>query len=325
MPCFKPMNTFTMAKLKKNGKLDIRFKCPTCGESSASQLPCGQCIGCRLERSRQWAVRGYHESQLYENNCFLTLTFNEENYPKNGSLFIEPFQLFMKKLRNYIISTNPVDKLKNPMLYKRWNKQHAPRFLHCGEYGDLYKRPHDHSIIFNFDFPDKEHRKNSKDGLPIYTSAILDKLWGKGDCYIGAVTFESIAYVARYITKKVNGKAAKKHYNFLDKETGETYDLKPEYITMSRKPGIGAPWLTKYKTDVYPLDEVVINGKRMKPPSFYDGQYEVSDPIAHTILKENRKVFSEQPSIQANNTSERLAVREKLKLLKIKSHVREIR
>lgn len=63
------------------------------------KLPCGQCIGCRLERSRQWAMRIIHEASMYDNNCFITLTYSPENLPPDGGLRKKHFQLFMKRLR----------------------------------------------------------------------------------------------------------------------------------------------------------------------------------------------------------------------------------
>lgn len=82
------------------------------------------------------------------------------------------------------------------------------------------------------------------------------------------LTFESAAYAARYITKKISGPEADTHYNVIDLETGEVYSSKiPEFIDMSRRPGIGKPFYEKFKTDIFPSDEVILRGIKMKPQS----------------------------------------------------------
>lgn len=57
--------------------------------------PCGGCVGCRLEKSRSWAVRCTHEASLYSSNCFLTLTYSPENLPKYGTLVPKHFTDFL--------------------------------------------------------------------------------------------------------------------------------------------------------------------------------------------------------------------------------------
>lgn len=235
------------------------------------QLPCGKCIGCRLERSRQWAVRIMHEAQMYDNNIFITLTYDDENLPKDGSLHKEHFQLFMKRLRSKYVPKVPEGFSEEEK--EAWLLKYGIRFYHCGEYGELLSRPHYHACIFNFDFPsyrvvdgveerDKEFFKTSN-GERLFTSKSLSELWGYGFCLIGELSFESAAYVARYCTKVVNGDDAEKHYS----------GKQPEYSTMSRRPGIGCTWYEKYKDDAYPSDYLVLNGSRMKPPRYYDVRF----------------------------------------------------
>lgn len=269
-------------------------------------LPCGQCIGCRLERSRQWAMRCYHEASMYEENCFITLTYNDEHLPENKSLDVAHFQKFMKRLR------------------KRFGA--GIRFFHCGEYGEKYFRPHYHACLFNFDFPDKKLWKVNNNHR-LYISESLSELWPFGFSTIGDVTFESAAYVARYIMKKVTGDAADSHYERVCLETGEVFNLKPEYTTMSRRPGIGKPWFDKYHKDVYPSDFVVINNKKLKPPKYYDTLEErYSDALKslgnvsyeHTFdsIKDSRKMKATK--FVDNNTPERLNVRESVQLARLK-------
>lgn len=233
-------------------------------------LPCGQCIGCRLERSRQWAVRCVHEATLYEENTFITLTYNDENLPENKSINVVHFQLFMKRLR------------------KKFSDR-TIRFFHCGEYGKKKSRPHYHAILFNFEFTDLKFKAMGKFDK-LYSSEVLDKLWGMGECYIGDVTFESAAYVARYLMKKVTNKKCRTDYRGrLHVCAKEHYgSRKAEYITMSRRPGIGKKFYEKYSKSIYPSDNVVIRGREMRPPKFYDSLLEKTDPDLLEKLKKIR-------------------------------------
>lgn len=232
-----------------------------------------------------------HESQLHQSNLFITFTYNAQNLPQNLSLNLRHFQLFLKKLR----------------------KKFGPniRFFHCGEYGEITNRPHYHAILFNFDLPDLKHYQTNRDGHRIYTSKILDKIWGHGECKVGSVTFESAAYVARYCTVKITGKKAAAHYG----------DRKPEYATMSRRPGIGSGWYAKYASETYPSDTVVSRGVPMRPPKAYDKWLEKSDPKLHAKVRAKRVQNASQHA--DDQTPERLRVREEVKRAQIRSLKRD--
>lgn len=238
-----------------------------------------------------------HEASLYEDNCFITLTYNDKHLPANRSVDVREYQLFMKRLR----------------------KRFGPniRFYHCGEYGAKLLRPHYHACLFNFDFADKRLFKIQNEQR-IYTSNSLEEIWPLGFSTIGSVTFDSAAYVARYIMKKMNGLLAGSHYQIIHPETGEVLDLRPEYTTMSRRPGIGAGWFEKFKGDVYPSDEVIVRGRSVRPPKYYDSLFEITDEDEYNLVK--RKRIVQGRIYKANNTPERLKVREtvlsaKLRLL----------
>jgi hypothetical protein len=305
MPCYRPIRGYRSRELTEKGKRPIVFSSSRGFLDMPVTIPCGQCIGCRLERSRQWAMRCLHEASLYDQNCFITLTYNPEHLPSDRSLHMEDFQKFMKRLRR---------KFGNGI-----------RFFHCGEYGSKNNRPHYHALLFNFDFPDRNHIE-TRLGNKYYTSEILNELWTdeKGESIgfslIGDVTFQSAAYVARYITKKVTGEKAENHYLGIDFETGECWDKKPEYVTMSRRPGIGKAWFDKHKNDVYPDDHVIINGKEMKPPKYYDKLLEEMVPSDYRVVKAKREKASELFS--ENNTYERLRTRERVQDLKFKKLIR---
>ena len=283
MTCYHPIGGFKGS----DGKLNVRWN-PDCGINPYIEVPCGSCIGCRLDQSRSWSIRCVHEAQMHNQNMFLTLTYSDDYLPAMGDLRIKHFQDFMKRLR------------------KRF--EDIPiRFFHCGEYGTLNKRPHYHALIFGLDMPDKILYQENR-GNKIYRSPLLETLWPLGFSTIGSVTWQSAGYVARYVMKKITGDMAKAHYERLDEETGEIYNLKPEYTTMSRRPGIGYDWYQKYKSDVFPHDYVVIEGKQFKPPIYYDRLLERDDPELHAEIKLRREKFA-QTNIQ-DSTPSRLAVRE---------------
>lgn len=152
------------------------------------------------------------------------------------------------------------------------------RFFHAGEYGENLGRPHHHACLFGFDFEDKKLWK-VKQGVRLWTSETLNRIWGHGYCVIGEVTFESAAYVARYIMKKITGEEAVDHYK----------GKEPEYTTMSRRPGIGKEFFDKFQSDIYNYDRVEIRNKLVRPPRYYDGLYEVEHPDRMEKIKLNRK------------------------------------
>lgn len=247
-------------------------------------LPCGQCIGCRLEKSRQWAARMVHEAQMHDWNCFITLTYDDEHLPYGGSLCKDHIQNFFKKLRREI--------------YPRRIK-----YYQCGEYGstcpqhgveDCYycgplQRPHHHAILFGFQFPDKQSI-GDRDGQPVYTSELLGHCWPHGLHEIGNVTFESCAYVARYCMKKQTGDKAEDYYQKWDFALGKLIQVEPEYATMSLRPAIGKEWLEEYFDDVYPESELPIPGRGEygSPPRYYDKVAESEYGLDFTEIKAER-------------------------------------
>lgn len=231
----------------------------------SQSVPCGQCVGCRLDRSRAWAIRCMHEAKLYSSNCFITLTYAPEHLPANGSLVYDHFQKFMKRLRfKYIGIDSIVD--------DNGCTQYPIRFYMAGEYGGQKGRPHYHACLFNFDFKDKYPWMKSPSGEMLYRSAELEELWPFGFSSIGEVNFKSAAYVARYIMKKVTGDAAHSHYETVD-EYGVVDRLVPEFNKMSLKPGIGARFFQKYASDILPRDYVILNERKVKVPRYYDNLF----------------------------------------------------
>jgi len=243
---------------------------------------------------------------MHQDNIFITLTYDNEHLPSDQSLNYPDFQLFKKRL------------LVNA---ERELSRTGIRFYMCADYGETFGRPHYHAILFNFDLPDKKLWKMEREN-PLYTSEFLSRTWGKGFASVGSVTFQSAAYVARYIMKKVTGDAAPEHYEWMDPETGEFFDRRPEFTKMSLKPGIGATWFDKYKSDVFPGDFVVVNGKKVAPPRFYTSQYEILYPDEVAKLKSARKKRAKNRA--HDSTPARLKVRQKVLESRLKQLKRTI-
>lgn len=298
MPCFHPRKGYRSKTVNPSGKRSITFNPKEAFHDLKIDLPCGQCHGCRLERSRQWAVRCVHESMLHAENCFITLTYDKEHLPKNGSLDVKHFQDFMKRLRFH----TPEKKV---------------RFFHCGEYGEMTARPHYHALLFGLDLRNEGRKIGGQwtrwpdrkvNGVQYYRSETLERLWTAGHSMVGELNFESAAYVARYILKKATGPLSKFFYQVEDEETGEMVSVAPEYVTMSRRPGIAKTFYETHKQQIFRQDYVVVRGQKMKPPKFYFGQFEMEKPADARRLKAARQV--EGDNNKTNNTHERLKAKE---------------
>lgn len=294
MACTEPLLAYKSHALKtENGKAVISFNEEAINHYpyESLELPCGKCKGCRLSHAKQWAVRCVHEALNHDKSSFITLTFNEqyhgtkrhdcrkcERYKRTQvlcssiSLCHRDFTLFMKRLRKRIA------KHSNTKI----------RYFHVGEYGSQLGRPHHHAIIFGWDFPDKRIWKTTKSKETIYRSPMLEEEWIYGYSSVGNLTWKSAAYCARYALKKVGGDYAEQHYRKVDKETGEVCQLNPEYVTMSRRPGIARDFIREFHEDVYPQDCIHILNKVFKTPRYYDKEYDLIDPEAMKKIKQKR-------------------------------------
>lgn len=262
MTCFKPLTGYYSRDFNHNGNRYIVFnRSQALDPRNSLSIPCGQCIGCRLEKSRQWAVRCVFESQMYDENCFLTLTYDDEHLPSDGSLQPDDLQKFLKRLRKV------VDLKEDKKI----------RFFACGEYGEKFQRPHFHVIVFGWKPKDGRIIGRSRVDGSVYTiSDTLSAVWKYGYHIVGDVSFESCAYVARYVTKKITGKQSDEHYD----------GRQPEFCRMSRRPGIGADWFSRYSDDVYPHDYIIIrDGIKTKPPKFFDRLFEKIHPDEMELLR----------------------------------------
>lgn len=295
----------------------------------STQIPCGQCIGCRLDYSRQWANRCMLELEYHDSAYFVTLTYDDAHVPR--SFYGDPdtglacpsltlrkrdFQLFMKRLRK----AHPDDKI---------------RFFAAGEYGDKTCRPHYHAIIFGLQLNDLTVYKRSPDGQFIYyNSADLQRSWSVWDvsremyvplgyAVVAPVTWNTCAYTARYVMKKLKGKEAQFYSDF---------NIESPFTLMSRKPGIARQWYDDHP-DCYDYEYINIStpegGKKFRPPRYFDKLYDLDNPEESAELKEVRKKMAEaSKAAKLEKTSlsylDMLQVEENAKMDKLKKLIRSV-
>lgn len=275
-------------------------------ESYVQTIPCGQCIDCRLENSRQWAIRCMQESSYYKDNYFLTMTYTNDDLPvayftdsRDGSVFSmhtlvkSHVQKFFKDLRRY---------------WKYHYNFDGIRFFGSGEYSPLKERPHYHFVCFNIPIPDLVYYGLSKSGLPLWFSPVIDKIWGRGMVFIGKVNYESCAYTAKYCVKKVTGKKKKERDEILKRLTDESGKILKdfasrvdEFTLMSRRPGIANKYYKNNNLKIYKNDEMFIpqDGKALKvrPVRYYDKLFDNDYPEEFEKIKQKRKELAESSNL----------------------------
>lgn len=308
MACYHPLHAKLVPGQKSvNGKAVYRFlrwDDPHYSDSDIVLIPCGKCVGCRLEYSRQWANRCMLELQYHDSAYFVTLTYDDYHVPR--SYYSDPatgeaqpsltlskrdWQLFMKRLRFAF----PDDKI---------------RFFMCGEYGPNTFRPHYHAIIFGLHLTDLVPWSRSDQGYQYFRSASLERCWSVkteidglngekcvtplapiGYCLVGEVTWETCAYTARYIMKKLKGPEAQFYSDF---------NLQPPFVLMSRKPGIARQYYDEHP-DMYDYDYINLKtdkgGRKIRPPRYFDKLFDVDNPEKLAEIKEIRKKQAEAAQI----------------------------
>lgn len=319
MACYHPLIGVPKGRSLETGKMQYTIlpynenyeKDKYIGEG-VIQIPCGKCIGCRLEYSRQWANRCMLELQYHKSAYFLTLTYNDGNLPLRwhvdkdtgeaapvATLVKRDWQLFMKRLRRAF----PDQQL---------------RFFMAGEYGEQNFRPHFHAIVFGLDVPDLRPYKKL-DKYDYYTSSIIQKIWDfdanlshnpidnpdamvynvdsgkwcvtplatRGLVIIGEVNWDTCAYTARYVMSKMKGPSAEFYPN---------HGLEPPFTLMSRRPGIGRQYYEDH--DCYEYSAISVStpqgGKKFPPPRYFDRLLDNDDPGRLAEIKQRRKEFSKQ-------------------------------
>lgn len=125
---------------------------------------CGQCLPCRLNRRRQWTARIILESLAHPVTSFVTLTYQEECLPPDGSLSDDHWRSFTKAI--------------------------GYRYFGCGEYGERLGRPHYHLVLFGID--------------PVAAERLASERWPHGFVHVGTSFSTSVArYVSSYVVKKM--------------------------------------------------------------------------------------------------------------------------
>ncbi|QCQ84750.1 replication initiator protein [Blackfly microvirus SF02] len=293
MGCDFPLKAYLTGQQHPSGKSLLTFNRMKSVNSALPplEIPCNNCMGCKLERSRQWSIRMMHEARYHPQNCFLTLTYDSDHMPLNYGLDLRHWQLFMKRLRRSL-------------------PQHI-RFFACGEYGDLNGRPHYHAIVFNYDPPDRVFLERSESGESLYRSEAVHGLWGLGNCTVQDVTHKSCAYVARYVTKKIKTTdtfGADRYYR-LSPVDGAFHAVRPEFAVMSRRPGIGNAFAHEFKSDYYPSGYIVVDGIRQAPPHYYVSQLSEKEQ-RRLKIQARRLALKNKPHQTTERRMARAAVRD---------------
>lgn len=297
MVCYHPLHAFPIG-LTKDGKTSYKItsnkvKSISFDKSSGHwffsqdpfkyynnqyiDIPCGNCVGCRIDYSRDWALRCTLESMYHDSTMFLTLTYDDVHVPHTSyvdnitgqlkdilTLRPDDFTKFMKRLRFHYS--------------KKYGRE--LRFFACGEYGSQTLRPHYHAIVFGLKLDDLRFIKNSHTGFPIYDSDFVSDCWSLGMVSISESNFDTCAYTARYVMKKQKGK---------DSDFYDVHNLVPEFVRMSRKPGIGYQYYADNKESIYKYDKIILpDGKIFKPPKYFDKYYMQDCPEKYDSVLSNR-------------------------------------
>lgn len=231
-------------------------------EFATFQLPCGQCIECRLEYARNWAIRCVHESKMYSQNSFITLTYSDEKLT-SPKLQYRDFQLFSMRLRSHIRRQvrKKIGKINWSQMDQQQRKEIYDAFqigiFVTGEYGEKTKRPHWHALIFNWEPMDKEYKYSNERGDRVFSSKTLNDLWPLGIAELGSVTFESAGYCARYSAKKlVHGK--------------DGHEFEP-ISKKSTRHAIGKKFIEKYHDDIFNHGYIILpDGTKTSIPRYYE-------------------------------------------------------
>lgn len=293
MSCYYPLKAFVLGTNPETGKHIIKVVSRDFDGNEYSKagfrqipIPCGHCIGCRLKYSRIWADRMLAESLYHESNYFVTLTYDNDHLPpcRDGSpvhsLVKRDVQLFMKRLRKMF----PEQKI---------------RFYACGEYGSESMRPHYHLILFGLKLNDLTVLSKNKLNQFYFTSESFSKLWTFGFHIITSVSWDTCAYVARYVTKKQTG---------VNSSVYEKYNFAPEFSLMSNKPGIGRDFFDDRKEELYAYGSISLpdqqGSKKILPNKYYDNLFDIEYPEVMDSIKQQRvDMVNEYNAVKSNLTS----------------------
>lgn len=305
-------------------------------------IPCGQCAGCRIDKSREWANRMMLEMPYSTGSWFITLTYDDDFlctperysldlYDDDGNSIIhcwkektqsvyedyegrsrvsyslseQELTNFIKRLRKEfdvyelipVLDDDGVQKVfnsgkkKGMPRWKRGSLLDSIRYYCCGEYGSEKFRPHYHGIFWNLVLdPEKDLilDRVTKEGFPLYRCPRIERIWPFGFVYVCNVTWQTCAYVARYVQKKW-------HWKY--RSTYDFFNIEPEFSTMSRRNGLGYEWFQDHTEEAYKSYIITVSSSegslRFKPPGYFDDLYDGLDPTRMAEIKENRRIMAE--------------------------------
>lgn len=281
MACYSPLKIKKIGVNLETGKDKYSITKYRNGDdlTGFSLVPCGSCIGCRIDYAKQWADRCMLEAKYHEENYFLTLTYDNDHLDTITRHYTD------SKTGEYctMLSLNKRDvQLWHKNLRKKLDADQRPRirFFTCGEYGspENTARPHLHEICFGLHLDDLKFYKYNKLNQPLWTSEYLNEIWKKGFVIVGQVTWESCAYVSRYVMKKQKGEGS---------EIYREHNIEPPFVLMSRKPGIGR----QYYEDNSMFDYRYIpfstsdGSRKIYPGKYYKSLLANDDPAKFEYLR----------------------------------------
>lgn len=278
MSCYHPMPA---VRFKVDGHDDqIRFvdrwRAAEYEKNGAEvlSLPCGRCIGCRLDQARAWSTRAQAEQKCWPESWFVTCTYDDENLTFGAgvpTLVPKEAQDFLKRLR-FHFSERGVQPV---------------RTLYCGEYGSRSFRPHFHFLLFNLPLDDLTYYSRSDLGDVYYNSKTLSDLWQRGFVVVAEVTPQSASYVARYVQKK-----AEKEVDY------EKIGVEREFLRASRRPGLGWPYFEAHFGEILQNDTVVLSdGIVSRPGAYFDRRAKDLGLASDVVAARRKKVAAALQSL----------------------------
>lgn len=307
MACTSPLRGYRNPTTKQ---IEFVNRKETLGRFGLITVRCGVCMGCRIDRARSWGIRCWHESQLHEDNCFITLTYDHQNIPQHHSLHKPDFQNFIRAMRK-----------------KLRPKGVNIRYFAGGEYGTQDRRclgrPHYHAILFGWRPADGIPVGRGKKGHKRYISKFLTDTWGKGMAEWGEVTYRSANYTAKYCLKKIHGKGRDqtnpetglKPYERIYEFSGEIVQVEPEFLLVSLKPAIGKKWYEKFSDELWATDNVAgPEGQEWPVPEYYTRLLKAENEAKHYQIiaarQKKAKLYYSTLNEDAKSEHQRILARE---------------
>ena len=225
-----------------------------------SLIPCGGCVGCRVDRAILWRNRAKSELLLKGRSAFVTLTYDTEhlhfsNVSPEMTLCRDDVHKFLDNLRNTVKRNKPIG-----------SRPDFSYFL-CGEYGGRFERPHYHALFFGLDF---------------YNCLRLFKdLWSHGSVKSLPVQSGSIDYVTDYVSKRYDGGYAVELYD--DK------GIERPFCSVSR--GFGSSWIYSHADEINEFGAIKINGRCVQVPTYYRNvckRFVLDDVMSRDIAQVDR-------------------------------------